>query len=160
MENNENSTSMTTLAGIERRISLHIQGVYTNILEVGRCLIEAKEGGLVPHGQWESWVQRTTGMSDRSAQRLMQAAREVDPESMMARLPISKIQAILALPEPQREAVAVQAVESNMSLRELQATIGNLKKKLKNTERQWDEALVQRDNAVKQRLAALTAAQH
>lgn len=67
---------MTTLANIERRISFHIQGAYANILEVGRCLIEAKESGLVPHGEWEAWVERTAGMSDRSAQRIMRAARE------------------------------------------------------------------------------------
>ena len=121
---------MTTLQNIERRIALHMQGAYANILEVGRCLIEAKEANVVPHGQWEPWVQRTAGMSERTAQRLMQAAREVSPESAMARLPISKITAILALPEPQREAVAVKAVEENQSLRELQATIDETRRRL------------------------------
>ena len=77
---------ITTLQNIERRISHHMQGAYSNILEVGRCLIEAKESGLVPHGQWEAWVNRVAGMSERSAQRLMQAAREVSPESAMAKL--------------------------------------------------------------------------
>lgn len=139
---------ITTLANIERRISFHIQGAYANILEVGRCLIEAKESGLVPHGQWEAWVQRMTGMSERNAQRLMQAAREVSPDSAMARLPISKITAILALPEPQREAVAEKAVESNMSIRELNKTIDAMKASLdeaRNTEtritRERDTAL-------------------
>ena len=96
---------MTTLQNIERRIALHMQGAYANILEVGRCLIEAKEANVVPHGQWEAWGQRTAGMSERSAQRLMQAAREVSPESAMAKLPISKIQAILALPDNYKSAV-------------------------------------------------------
>ena len=122
---------MTTLANIERRISYHMQGAYSNILEVGRCLIEAKDGGLVPHGQWEGWVQRTTGMSERTAQRLMQAAREVSPDSAMARLPISKITAILALPEPQREVVAEKAVAENMSLRNLQKQVEKLQEDLK-----------------------------
>ena len=104
-------SDITTLANIERRIAYHIQGAYSNVIEVGRCLIEAKESGLVPYGQWEAWVNRVAGMNERSAQRLMKAAREVAPESAMAKLPISKIQAILALPEPQREAVAEKAVE-------------------------------------------------
>ena len=150
--------AMTTLANIERRISYHMQGAYSNILEVGRCLIEAKDGGLVPHGQWEGWVQRTTGMSERTAQRLMQAAREVSPDSAMARLPISKITAILALPEPQREAVAVKAVEENQTLRELQATIDAMRNDLETSratvqrvERERDSAIAVLDKAQKRR---------
>ena len=139
---------MITLANIERRISFHMQGAYSNILEVGRCLIEAKESGLVPHGQWEAWVNRVAGMSERSAQRLMQAAREVNPESAMAKLPISKIQAILALPEPQREAVAVKAVEENQSLRELQATIDEMRSDLKKARKQATRVAIERDNAL------------
>lgn len=139
---------ITTLQNIERRISYHMQGAYSNILEVGRCLIEAKESGLVPHGQWEAWVNRVAGMSERSAQRLMQAAREVNPESAMAKLPISKIQAILALPEPQREAVAVKAVEENQSLRELQATIDEMRTELNQTRKQVTRANLERDNAI------------
>jgi chromosome segregation ATPase len=125
-----------------------MQGAYANVLEVGRCLIEAKEANVVPHGQWEAWVQRTAGMSERTAQRLMQAAREVSPESAMARLPISKITAILALPEPQREAVAVKAVEENQSLRELQATIDEMREELHQTRRQVTKANLERDNAI------------
>lgn len=139
---------MTTLQNIERRIALHMQGAYANILEVGRCLIEAKEANVVPHGQWEAWVQRTAGMSERTAQRLMQAAREVSPESAMARLPITKITAILALPEPQREAVAVKAVEENQSLRELQATIDAMRGDLEDSRKQVQRAERERNDAL------------
>lgn len=112
-----------TLANIEYRISTHIQGAYENLLQVGHCLNEAKEAGLVPHGEWEAWVRRNAHMSERQAQKLMQAARSVLPGSAMERLPISKIQAILALPELEREPMAEQATEDSMSLRELQAAI-------------------------------------
>ncbi len=139
---------MTTLANIERRISFHIQGAYANILEVGRCLIEAKESGLVPHGEWEAWVERTAGMSDRSAQRIMRAAREVSPESAMAKLPISKITAILALPEPQREAVAEKAVAENQSLRELNETIDAMKASLDEARKTEDRLTRERDTAL------------
>ena len=59
--------------------------------------IEAKERELVPHGQWEAWVRQHTGMSERTAQRLMATAREVPEGSVLATLPISQVQAILAL---------------------------------------------------------------
>ena len=69
--------ALVTLANIEDRISVHMQGTYREILAVGRCLVEAKEAGLVPHGQWEDWVRRNTGMSERQAQRLKKLTEDV-----------------------------------------------------------------------------------
>lgn len=138
---------MTTLATIEYRITYHLQGAYANILEVGRALCEAKDANLVPHGEWEEWLRRTAGMSERSAQRLMQAAREVNPESAMAKLPISKIQAILALPEPEREAVAEKAVAENMSLRKLQNEVEGLRKVKRAAEAEAVQANRRAENA-------------
>lgn len=121
------SMAITTLAHIEYRISYHLQGAYNEILAVGRCLNEAKDAGLVPHGQWEEWVRTTTNMSERQAQKLMQAARSIQAGSAMENLSISKIQAILALPEPEREEVAEKAQAEDMSLRELQLEVAKRK---------------------------------
>lgn len=122
--------ALVSLANVEYRIAVHIQGAYENLLEVGKALNEAKDLKLVPHGQWEAWVEKNTGMSDRSAQRLMQAAREVRSGSMMAKLPVSKIQAILALPEAEREPMAEKAVADNLTLRQLQQEIRDQKAKV------------------------------
>ncbi len=126
---------LTTLKDIEHQIAHHMRGAYSEMLEVGRCLNEAKETELVPHGQWEEWVRRNTGMSERQAQKLMQAARSVGPNSAMARLPISKIQAILSLPEPEREGMAERAEGENLSLRELQKEVDQAKKELAEAKR-------------------------
>lgn len=115
--------ALVSLANVEYRIAVHIQGAYENLLEVGRALQDAKDGNLVPHGQWEAWVEKNTGMSERSAQRLMQAARMTPAGSMMSKLPVSKIQAILALPEAEREPMAEKAVADNMTLRQLQEEV-------------------------------------
>lgn len=115
--------AIVTLANIEYRIATHIQGAYENLLEVGNCLIEAKESGLIAHGDWEAWVRRNTNMSERQAQKLMQASRSVLRGSAMERLPISKIQAILALPEPEREGMAKKAADEGMTLRQLQEAV-------------------------------------
>ncbi len=122
--------ALVSLANIEYRIAVHIQGAYENLLEVGKALLEAKDANLVPHGEWEAWVQKNTNMSERSAQRLMQAAREVHSGSMMAKLPVTKIQAILALPEAEREPMAEKAVAENMTLRQLQQEIKDQKAKV------------------------------
>lgn len=47
----ETTPAPVALENIEYRIAIHMQGAYENMLEVGRCLNEAKEAGLVPHGQ-------------------------------------------------------------------------------------------------------------
>ena len=126
--------AMVSLANIEYRIAIHIQGAYENLLEVGRALVEAKDADLVPHGQWETWLEKNTGMSDRSAQRLMQAARATPAGSMMSKLPVTKIQAILSLPEPEREPMAEKAVSENMTLRQLQQEIRDQKAKVEALE--------------------------
>lgn len=117
------TVDMVTLRLIEDRISNHMQDACMNLLHVGRCLVQAKEMNLVPHGEWEDWVRRNTGMSERSAQRLMQAARSVPKGSVMERLPVSKIQAILTLPEGEREGMAEKAEAEDMTVQELRRQI-------------------------------------
>lgn len=125
---------LSTLAIIEYRIATHMQGAYENVIEVGRCLCEAKDAGLVPHGQWEEWVRRNTGMSVRSAQKLMQTARSVQVGSSLAQLPISKITTILSLPESEREPMAERAAAEDMSLRELQEAVKREKQRADKAE--------------------------
>ena len=108
---------------LEIRIHAHIGAAAENLLAVGRCLNEAKDRGLVGHGEWENWVRTHTGMEARKAQRLMQAAREVPEGSLMERLPITKITTILQLPEGQREEMAERATAEDMTVRELQAAV-------------------------------------
>lgn len=113
----------TELARIEMRIQFNLDSAYSNIVDVGRCLIEVKDKHLVPHGQWEQWLADKTGMSARQAQRWMQIAREVPEGSYLSRLGVSKIREILTLPEPEREAVAEQAAREELTLRELREQV-------------------------------------
>lgn len=108
---------------LEAKIGIYMRGAYENMLEVGRCLCEAKDEKLVSHGEWENWVLANTGFSVRQAQRLMQAARAVPSGSIMNGMPISKIQVLLQLPEGDREAVAAASVETDATVRELRAAI-------------------------------------
>ena len=120
------------LVRLEIQIAEYFAGAARNLLGVGRCLNEARENDLVPHGQWEAWVRKTTGMEIRKAQRLMQAAREVQEGSVLSSLPMSKITAILALPEAQREEVAQQTKDESLTVKELQAKIDELNGRAKN----------------------------
>lgn len=108
---------------LETRIRMHIGAAAQNLIEVGRCLNEAKAKGVVPHGEWEAWVRQNTGMDERKAQRLMQAAREVPEGSLMERLPITKTLQILQLPEGQREAMAEKADKESLTVKQLREAV-------------------------------------
>lgn len=124
------SMTQMTLGQIEFRIHEHVRGACEDLLAVGRLLNEAKDGGYVPHGQWAEWVQQHTGFNPRTAQRLMQTARMVPAGSELARLPISQVQAILALPDPDAQKAMAQRVEDEgLTLRELQEEIRKSKER-------------------------------
>lgn len=119
-------TELIDLPAIEARIAGHMQGVAFNLLQVGRCLVIAKEANLVPHGKWEEWVRFHTGMSERRAQRLMQAVSIAPEGSHIAALPVSKIMALLPLPEDQREDMAAAAIQESLTVKQLREKVGRL----------------------------------
>lgn len=119
-------TELIDLPAIEARIAGHMQGIAFNLLQVGRCLVIAKEANLVPHGKWEEWVRFHTGMSERRAQRLMQAVSIAPEGSRIAELPVSKIMALLPLPEDKREDVAAEAIQDNLTVKQLQGKVAEL----------------------------------
>ncbi|MCO1604441.1 DUF3102 domain-containing protein [Desulfosporosinus nitroreducens] len=46
----------------------------SNAVEIGGCLMEAKE--LVPHGEWLKWLTESVSYSRCTASRLMKTFRE------------------------------------------------------------------------------------
>jgi len=116
---------MTDKIDISRRavIEAHVEAcrdaVLTNAVELGRWLCRAKEEQIVPHGEWEEWVRAHAGMSERSAQRLMQAAREIPEGSPLERLGVAKLEALLMLPAGEREAAAEDMGAENLSARQV-----------------------------------------
>ena len=122
------------LSALEARIEVNLCSAYEKIVEVGRCLLAAKEQKLVPHGQWEAWVARVTGMNERQAQRWMQIAREVPEGSYLSRLEVGKMREILSLPEPEREPLARKVVEEGIDTKTLKAEIRRLKGEVEKAE--------------------------
>lgn len=121
-----------TLADYEARIYVYKQQIGVGYIGIGRTLIEAKDAGVVPHGQWEEWVTAVTGLSARNAQRCMQAAREIRDGSKLAELEMSKALLLLSsgLDEEARERIAGEAAEENQTIRELRDTIERQKREL------------------------------
>ena len=135
-------TNVVNLGAIEYRMAKARADIYNGALELGRCLIEAKESGQISHGDWEDWVARNAEMSVRNAEKLMKRAREVQDGTALSRLSGSKIDRILALPEGQREDLAAKAEAENLSTREIEKEVAQLKGQL--------EAANQRADALEQ----------
>ncbi len=108
---------------LEQRIHDHRERFTVSLLEIGRCLNEAKDAGLVPHGCWQEWVAVNTGFNLRGAQRVMRAAREIPKTSTLTLLDFSKVSALLALPADERETFALANDVEHMSVRQLEAAI-------------------------------------
>lgn len=121
----QKNVNVLTLADYEARIHLYKEQIGTGYIGIGRTLNEAKAAGVVPHGEWETWVERTTGLSPRNAQRCMQAAREIKDGSALARLEMTKALMLLSsgLDEESRETVAQQAADESATVKELRERI-------------------------------------
>ena len=126
---NRTETRVMTLADYEARIHLYKEQIGTGYIGIGRTLLEAKEAKVVPHGQWESWVTETTGLTPRQAQRCMQAATEIKDGTMMARLEMSKALLLLSsgLDAEQQEEIAGKAVEEGATVKDLREQLRKAK---------------------------------
>ena len=112
---------LVSLAEYEARIHLYKEQIGTGYIGIGRTLNEAKAAQVVPHGQWEAWVVKTTGLTPRQAQRCMQAATEIRDGSALARLEMSKALMLLSsgLDEETREEIAEKAADEGATVKEL-----------------------------------------
>ena len=129
---NVKENKVMTLADYEARIFLYKEQIGTGYIGIGRTLIEAKEAKVVPHGQWETWVTETTGLTARQAQRCMQAAAEIRDGSALARLEMSKALLLLSsgLDEETREEIATQAADEGATVKDLREQLKQAKLKL------------------------------
>lgn len=118
-----NGLQAERLVIIENRIRDNMNRVAESALDIGRCLNQAKEEKLVPHGEWQAWVTKHTGMSARTAQNVMKAAREIPATSTLSALEFSKVQTLLALPPEERESFAEEVGADEMSVRELKEAV-------------------------------------
>jgi len=123
------TTRALTVADYEARIWIYREQAVGGYIGIGRTLNEAKAAGVVGHGEWEAWVERTTGLSIRQAQRCMRAAQEIREGSFLGQLDISKATMLLAsgLDEEEREILGERAAEDGATVKELREEIRQMK---------------------------------
>lgn len=74
------------------------------VIRIGQALLWAKE--QLRHGEFDAWLRDKVEFSRSSATNFMRIAREVEESSSLARLPYTKVLALLDVPKEEREAFA------------------------------------------------------
>lgn len=99
-------------------------------VEIGKRLVEAK--GLVAHGDWGRWLREEVDYSQSTADNFMKIFREYSPaleanSQTIQNLSYTKALKLLALPAEEREAFAQEHKVEDMSTRELDKALAELK---------------------------------
>ena len=130
-------------------------------IEIGERLIEAKK--LVPHGEWEGYVQDRCGFKPRTAQAYMQIAADREKAQTFADLEFSKVLLLLAMPEGQAEALTAEHDPQSMTVRDLKRQIAEYKDRLEKAadagaaQQQQLLLATEENGALKQRLEDIDA---
>lgn len=130
-----------TITDITAEIRFYKAQTVQSVIEIGKRLTEAK--GMLEHGQWIDWLEGSVEISQRTAQRFMQLADTFPNASPVSHLSYSKLLALLAVPEEDREEFlevphnvdGEEKTVAEMSKRELERVIRERDKALKEQER-------------------------
>lgn len=118
------------LIEIEAEIMAQKRTIGRSIVVIGQALREAK--GQLAHGAWGDWLRDRVNFSQGTAENYMRIAEQVHGESTLLDLPYTKILALLAVPETEREQFAQDNQVEDKSVSEIKQLI-----------RERDEALDQ-----------------
>lgn len=120
-------------------ISFYKAQTVQNIIEIGRCLIEAK--AQLNHGEWQIWLQEKAEISIRRAEIFMRLANEMgEKTNTYSFLTYSKALALLAVPADERE----DFIEATHTVAGQEKTVDEMSvRELKKVIRERDEALKQ-----------------
>ena len=119
-----------SLIEIEAEIMAQKRTIGRSIVVIGQALREAK--GQLAHGAWGDWLRDRVNFSQGTAENYMRIAEQVHGESTLLDLPYTKILALLAVPETEREQFAQDNQVEDKSVSEIKRLI-----------RERDEALDQ-----------------
>lgn len=114
-----------TLDGYVQQGQMFLFNIAQNLLQFGRVLVEAKP--LVPHGQFENWVQKNFGISSRAAQQYMAAWRRFGNREQYQSVKFSSLQKMLALPEGTEDKFAEENDLEAMTTREVEKAVQDTK---------------------------------
>ena len=110
-----------SLLEIEAEIMAQKRTIGRSIVVIGQALREAK--AQLAHGAWGDWLRDRVNFSQGTAENYMRIAEQVHGESTLLDLPYTKILALLAVPETERERFAQDNQVENKSVSEIKRLI-------------------------------------
>lgn len=92
-----------------------------NIIEIGKRLTIVKSN--LPFGEWGNYLKQKVDFTDRTAQKFIKVAEEFGKTNTYSDLPVSKLYALLDIPESEREDFIKENKVDEMTTRQLQQAI-------------------------------------
>lgn len=106
---------------IETEINFYKNQTATGIIEIGKRLIEAK--AQLPHGEWGEWLKKRVDFSQDTARNFMRVAESFPNSETIRNLSISKVYALLEVPQEERQGFIAANPIDEMTTRQLQEVI-------------------------------------
>ena len=117
-------------AYIETNLEQCKKNIALSMWQIGNLLNQAKDEGVVPHGEWTAWATAHSGLNERGVQLAMRQARELAQDSPLLELDDSKINALIRIPAEEREAFAARIDAENATSREVTEAVARYRREL------------------------------
>lgn len=117
-------------AYIETNLEQCKKNIALSMWQIGNLLNQAKDEGVVPHGEWTAWATTHSGLNERGVQLAMRQARELAKDSPLLELDDSKINALIRIPAEEREAFAARIDAENATSREVTEAVAQYRREL------------------------------
>lgn len=117
-------------AFIETNLEQCKKNIALSMWQIGNLLNQAKDEGVVPHGEWTAWATAHSGLNERGVQLAMRQARELAQDSPLLELDDSKINALIRIPAEEREAFAARIDAENATSREVTEAVAQYRREL------------------------------
>ena len=127
---NTTTQGVTVLDGLAMQARALRLSINVNLWQLAKVFIDAKE--LVPHGEWEQWLQENADVSVRTAQDMMNAYRKFGENPQFTSLGQAKIFKLLPLPAGTEEKFMEEHDVASMTTREIQEAVKKAREEAKN----------------------------
>lgn len=117
-------------AYIETNLEQCKKNIALSMWQIGNLLNQAKDEGVVPHGEWTAWATTHSGLNERGVQLAMRQARELAQDSPLLELDDSKINALIRIPAEEREAFAARIDAESATSREVTEAVAQYRREL------------------------------
>ena len=128
----DTTSTLPALEILTAEIQSYFVKMAENIIEIGKRLIKAKE--LVPHGEWQNWLEENFSLSQMTANNFMRVAERFGKIKIDFNFRPTQLIAMLALPAGDEEKFIAEKSAAGTPIENLSV------RKLKTEIKEWKDA--------------------